>query len=194
VLAGTLTFTTPAEGDIFNSASDMKVRWFSPATLNFTVEYSLDNGASWSYISANVASAAGNTEWSIPAIPTTTTEALVRATWNGQDDMVYGVSGKFTIQTTSSVEEETGEFAVEAAYPNPFEEETTVNFFLPESGTVTVEMFDTKGSMISTVIAGEFMAQGDNRVVVEAGDLSAGVYYIQITNGDNQQMQEVIIK
>jgi hypothetical protein len=38
------------------------------------------------------------------------------------------------------------------------------------------------------------MAQGLNMVTVEANELAAGVYFIQITAGDNQQMQEVIIQ
>ncbi len=193
VLAGSIQFTTPREGDVFNAASDIKLRWFTPATLSFDVEYSLDNGANWTTIASAVSSAAGNIDWSIPQIPATTEEALVRATWNGQDDMVYGISGMFTIQTATSVEEAT-EFTVGTAYPNPFSEETTVEFYLPESSQVTIEMFDNKGTLVQTVAADEFMAQGLNMVTVEANELAAGVYFIQITAGDNQQMQEVIIQ
>jgi len=194
VLVGELSFITPSEGQIINEDTETRVKWFSTTVSNFTLEYTLDGGTTWNTVQTSLQASANNYLWRVPNVSITTTAAQLRATWNNDSEMVFGLSKQFSIQSASSVEEDMTEFKVDAAYPNPFVDETRVEFNLPSSGQVTVEMFDTKGTLVNTIAEDQFMPQGMNWVVVKAGDLASGVYYIQVTSGDNQQMQEVVIE
>ena len=43
------------------------------------------------------------------------------------------------------------EFALHAAYPNPFNPSTTC-FDLPETGTVSLNVYDLKGALVGTLL------------------------------------------
>ena len=40
------------------------------------------------------------------------------------------------------------EFALHAAYPNPFNPSTTISFDLPETGKVSLNVYDLKGALL----------------------------------------------
>ncbi|GAB5464665.1 MAG: hypothetical protein Kapaf2KO_01010 [Candidatus Kapaibacteriales bacterium] len=194
VLAGTLNFTSPVEGAIVASGDTERVKWLATGVSNFTLQLTLD-GVTWQTVEPSLVASSNNYLWEVPTVSADTDNAAFRALWNGNADMVYDVSDNFSIKSTISVEENFGgEFAVENAYPNPVVDESVVKFNLPESVQVTVELFDTKGSLVNTVLANEFRAAGPNQIDVDGTGLAAGVYYLQITAGDNQHTQELIIK
>ena len=44
------------------------------------------------------------------------------------------------------------EFALHAAYPNPFNPSTTISFDLPEAGKVSLNVYDLKGALVGTLL------------------------------------------
>ncbi len=65
-------------------------------------------------------------------------------------------------------------------YPNPFNPSTTLSFALPSSNRVVMEVFDTAGRLISTVVD-RVLPAGYHTAVFDAGSLSSGVYLYRLT-------------
>ncbi len=61
------------------------------------------------------------------------------------------------------------------SYPNPFNPMTTIKFNLPETGHVTLKIFDTIGREIATLID-ETRTAGVHQAVFNANNLPSGVY------------------
>lgn len=64
-------------------------------------------------------------------------------------------------------------------YPNPFNPSTRIEFALPQSGHVTLAVYDQMGRRVATLVDGTLSA-GLNSVVFDAGMLSSGTYFYQI--------------
>ena len=82
----------------------------------------------------------------------------------------------------TSVTDEPEVFTLEAPYPNPFNPSTTVSFTIPEPNPVRVEVFNTAGQKVDTIVDGMFGA-GSHSLVWNASSLSSGVYFIRVKNG-----------
>ena len=85
----------PIGGEMLNPGETNTIQWESygnPAN-NFTVEYSTNNGSSWTTINNNVPANSRQLAWVIPAIPTN--QALVRVSRNGT--ALTSTSSSFTI-------------------------------------------------------------------------------------------------
>jgi hypothetical protein len=64
-------------------------------------------------------------------------------------------------------------------YPNPFATTTTLNYFLPESGAVTVGLYDQNGRLIKEYKLGE-LAEGYHTYTLEGSGLTPGNYYCKL--------------
>ena len=68
------------------------------------------------------------------------------------------------------------------AYPNPFTDATTLTFSLELAQRVSLVIYDALGREVARPVAGIWPA-GEHRVVWEAGQWTAGVYYARLTAG-----------
>ena len=76
--------------------------------------------------------------------------------------------------------------------PNPFAEETLIQFYLPQNGEATLHIYDVTGRTIKA-IEGEYQ-QGINQVVIESGELPAsGIYYYQLHTDQTTEMKKMIL-
>ncbi|MEM1271817.1 MAG: DUF4397 domain-containing protein, partial [Bacteroidota bacterium] len=69
---------------------------------------------------------------------------------------------------------------LDANYPNPFNPTTTFEYGLTEAGPVTVQVFDTQGRLISTLVDTEQLP-ATYRVTFDASDLPSGSYLYRLT-------------
>ncbi|HLB00464.1 MAG TPA: hypothetical protein VJO14_03675, partial [Bacteroidota bacterium] len=74
-------------------------------------------------------------------------------------------------------------YALDQNYPNPFNPSTTISFGLPAAGDVRLEIFNTLGQRVATVVNEELPAGTYHRVwETSAGhDLPGGVYHALLT-------------
>jgi len=71
-------------------------------------------------------------------------------------------------------------------YPNPFNSTTTITYSLPKPARVRIEIFDTMGRLVNTLVSGSRSA-GRHQVRWNASEHSAGLYYYQLQA--NQQVK-----
>ncbi|MCP4633942.1 MAG: T9SS type A sorting domain-containing protein [candidate division Zixibacteria bacterium] len=87
----------------------------------------------------------------------------------------------------TSVDDETvpEEFELLSNYPNPFNAQTNITFNLPEASNVTLDIYNTLGQKIDTVV-NDRMDAGQHTVSWDAGSLSSGVYFYKLTAGEEE--------
>ena len=74
----TLTLTSPNGGESFNTNSSQSINWTSQNIENIKIEYSLNNGNSWTNIINSTPAASGSYAWTVPNISNTVNTARVR--------------------------------------------------------------------------------------------------------------------
>ncbi len=76
-------------------------------------------------------------------------------------------------------------FKLDQNYPNPFNPETKISYTLPETGNVTLKVFDMIGSEVATLFDGSIEA-GQHEVEFKPDGLAAGNYIYRLSwNGFN---------
>ncbi len=70
-------------------------------------------------------------------------------------------------------------FELKNNYPNPFNPSTTIVFGLPEASVVTIEVFNTLGQKVATLINNE-MDAGYHDFIWDASRVSSGVYFYRM--------------
>jgi len=78
-------------------------------------------------------------------------------------------------------------------YPNPFSRETEIQFSLPESGHVSLVLYNSTGVKIKTLIDAGAPA-GVNTVRLDAGSLTEGVYFYQLRVGFISIVKRMVVQ
>ncbi|MBN1634592.1 MAG: S8 family serine peptidase [Ignavibacteria bacterium] len=85
-------------------------------------------------------------------------------------------------------------FDLSQNYPNPFNPVTKINFALPQSGLVSLKIYDVLGKEIAVVI-NEMKDAGYYTVSFDASGLSSGVYFYRLSsNGFSSVKRMVVLK
>jgi hypothetical protein len=77
-------------------------------------------------------------------------------------------------------------------YPNPFNPNTKIKWQLPQTGLVTLKIYDVLGREIATLV-NEELAAGDHEIIFEAASFSSGVYLYRINAGDFIQTKKMVL-
>ena len=83
-----------------------------------------------------------------------------------------------------------GALALHPAYPNPFNPQTTIQFDLPSSSRVQLEVFDSLGRRVRVLQQG-LVEAGHHHVVLHGASLSSGVYLV-VLNAENQRFVQML--
>tara|TARA_R110000868_G_scaffold383578_4_gene650611 strand:- start:18990 stop:22667 length:3678 start_codon:yes stop_codon:yes gene_type:complete len=75
-------------------------------------------------------------------------------------------------------------FTLDQNYPNPFNPSTMIRYGIPESGKVTLEIFDVMGRKVATLINGLVQQAGYHQVEFNASGLASGMYIYQLNTGN----------
>jgi hypothetical protein len=77
-------------------------------------------------------------------------------------------------------------------YPNPFYENTTIEYTIPEACFVSLKLFDASGREQSSLIH-KNQQKGEYSVAFNGGDLSAGTYFYRIIAGGLVETKHIIL-
>ncbi|MCD4650829.1 MAG: T9SS type A sorting domain-containing protein, partial [Candidatus Cloacimonetes bacterium] len=81
--------------------------------------------------------------------------------------------------------------------PNPFNPETEIQFYLPEAGTISLDVYNIRGQHITRLAQG-YRTQGNHSAIWNGKDkkntsVGSGVYFYRISNGDNSIIRKMML-
>lgn len=82
-------------------------------------------------------------------------------------------------------------------YPNPFNPQTTISYQMPEKGHVSIQVYNVKGQLVSTIFDDEVNA-GPHSIIwdgLDAGGKSAatGIYFYKITTTNESIVNKMVL-
>ena len=80
-----------------------------------------------------------------------------------------------------------------AAFPNPFEQTTTIEYYLPADGAVNLWVTDAQGKVVGQLVQGQNQPAGWHRIDWKAGAITSGVY-IPVVEANQQKVVNRLIK
>ncbi len=83
-------------------------------------------------------------------------------------------------------------FSLDQNYPNPFNPSTTISFSIPEESFVRLEIFNSIGEKVSTLVS-ENMVAGNYKYDWNADEYSTGIYFYKITTGNFAETKKMIL-
>lgn len=97
--------------------------------------------------------------------------------------------------TVTSVKEENNEalvYHLTQNFPNPFNATTNFKYTIPQSGRVTIKVFDLIGSEVLTLLD-RYQEAGSYDVIFRAKDLASGIYFYTLTSGNFIATKKLIL-
>lgn len=105
---------------------------------------------------------------------------------------VYDLSGVVGIADENVA---LNEFELKQNYPNPFNPVTNIEFKLDKTARVTLEVFNSLGQKVATILNNELRNSGVNEVTFDASELPSGVYTYKLTvQGKSAAKKMVLMK
>jgi flagellar hook assembly protein FlgD len=85
-----------------------------------------------------------------------------------------------------------GKFALNQAYPNPFNPSTSISLYMPIQGNVNVAVYDLNGRVVQTLLSG-MQSEGNYNINWDASGQSSGMYLIRATTEKQTAIQKVLL-
>ena len=104
---------------------------------------------------------------------------------------VYAQFDFMPLATATEDETTPRAFALDAPFPNPFRDATTLTFALPAPSEVRLEVFDALGRRVTTVAEGARPA-GTHEVAFYGRDLPPGLYLVRLTAGSQTATRRLV--
>ena len=171
-------------------------------TYNLTFRVTLNDGSNRNFplthledttVSVNLPEELGLIYWEEPL------EVLWWVAAHSGDDVVQCErSFYFTIEPYTGVEDRMfsgipEEYAIAAAYPNPFNPRLTAVIGLPQASSLRVSVFNIVGQEVAVLADGRFN-HGYHTFTFDARTLCSGIYFIQaISPGKLNEMRKVVL-
>lgn len=83
-------------------------------------------------------------------------------------------------------------FNLSQNYPNPFNSGTTINYSVMTPSNIKLEIFDSKGCLIETLI-NSYHSPGDYSIKYNAEELASGIYIYRISNLENFKVHRMLL-
>jgi hypothetical protein len=188
--------TSPAKASVITKANVQEIGAGSPVDWggNFTVYLTMtDNGTPGT-----------NDQVSI-TIYDKDNKLWYAANWNGVKSIEQNLyTGNFSINSSSSfgpiakAREGSEETSVKPAslrsYPNPFSESTAIEFSFPEEEQYLLEIYDTKGMLVSRLQEGAANAGEVYQLIWQVDKKMSGVYLIRLTSKRSMQHLKLVVR
>jgi hypothetical protein len=94
--------------------------------------------------------------------------------------------------TTGVKEQKPTEFALQQNYPNPFNPTSVIEYSLPSSSHVLLELYNLLGQKIATLV-NDVKAPGFYQVQVDGANLASGVYIYRLTAGQKTFVRKMAL-
>jgi len=103
--------------------------------------------------------------------------------------LVAGWNGNGILADTAPIPEA---FTLEPAYPNPFNPKTQIQYSVPYTSDVQINVFNMRGQMVAELANGQ-VETGIHSAIWNAEEVVSGMYLIRIKAGEYTQSQKVML-
>jgi hypothetical protein len=107
----------------------------------------------------------------------------------------YGTPGKpndFQVVSINELSVKPVNFQLSQNYPNPFNRSTFIIYSLPQSGRVTLKIYDMLGKEIKTLV-NSFQQANNYKMNFTANDLPSGVYFCRLQAGSRIMTKKMLL-
>lgn len=84
------------------------------------------------------------------------------------------------------------DFELQQNYPNPFNPITSISYYLPNKGEVSLIVYDIQGKEIIT-LANEKQSAGSHSVQFDGSNLSSGIYFYKLRVGQFEETKKMVL-
>ncbi len=171
ILNGMLLFRKPIENEIVKAGKSYKIQWVSSSVDEFDLEFSTDDGATWSNLVYNQKASSNYYNWTTP-----TTEydyCWLRATWFGDVEMTFDMVGPFAILYDTYVEDFSNEEI--SVYPNPADDYMNIDFSYCHSSFIQIKIINYTGFEL---YSNENFLNEEKILTINTTQFSNGIYFI----------------
>lgn len=107
----------------------------------------------------------------------------------------YVNQGERTTVETEVLNDFPSEVGLRQNYPNPFNPNTNINYSIPITSKITLEVFNIVGQKVATLINGETKSPGRYSIQFNASKLPSGMYFYRLnSNGKVLTQKMTLIK
>lgn len=107
---------------------------------------------------------------------------------------VLGVNSLVVTSVTGNNNGQPSSFELKQNFPNPFNPTTNIEFSIPESGFVSLKIYDISGKQVGQLV-NNILRGGSYSAQFNAGSLSSGVYFYTLkTDGFVQTKKMLLVK
>lgn len=109
-----------------------------------------------------------------------------------QDTFGVMVFHEFTTDVRNITETLPTSYTLEQNFPNPFNPTTMINFSIPNEGYVTLNVYNSIGQHVATLV-NESKPAGTYQVGFDGANLSSGIYFYKLTSGNFTETKKMIL-
>jgi len=151
-------------------------------TVRFSaaIGYSSNNGSTWS-------TAYTTTAGTVNHITRSRTGLLLYGCKSNGQIVKYGVTTGVT-----PVSNVVDNYALSQNYPNPFNPTTNIKFAIPQSGFVTLKVYNMLGKEVASLVNGNLTA-GSYDIDFNALTLSSGIYFYRLESGNFVETKKMML-
>ncbi|MBW6516293.1 MAG: T9SS type A sorting domain-containing protein [Candidatus Cloacimonetes bacterium] len=117
--------------------------------------------------------------------------------WSVDDIDIY-FDGEWREETSvDDIETITNATILRGNYPNPFNPDTNIEFYLAEAGVVSINIYNIKGQKVKTLI-NDMLHVGEHRIVWNGENdngqiVSSGIYFYNMTTQNYSETKKMIL-
>ncbi|MDH3268573.1 MAG: T9SS type A sorting domain-containing protein [Ignavibacteria bacterium] len=98
----------------------------------------------------------------------------------------------FVTDVEPATEVNPSDYVLDQNYPNPFNPSTTINFSIPVEGFITLDIYNTIGQKVASLV-NETKTAGTYKVDFDAATLTSGIYFYKISVGNFTETKKMIL-
>lgn len=114
--------------------------------------------------------------------------------WVAEVQDTFGVMGfhDFTTDVRDITETLPTSYTLEQNFPNPFNPTTMINFSIPNEGYVTLNVYNSIGQQVATLV-NESKTAGTYQVGFDGANLSSGIYFYKLTSDNFTETKKMML-
>lgn len=107
----------------------------------------------------------------------------------GDEDIIIGSDTPTSVEDSSTKERS----QLFDPFPNPGNETIILNYYLHESQTISIDLFDINGSLVKTILQQAKHSSGNHKVEFNVEALPDGIYSLRLSSGEMRISKTLVV-